>query len=217
MSICQELPFDVNGSVSTLANGDLQVTLIADGLVLTDGNISPGLWFYGTSNHATLGFNLDGHGFKASEISVSGSWTDSTSGIVTPITNLTLGSQTYEAFGAFGFNVNCGFACQVGYNNTVTHVDMLKLDIHDSAHPLTLANLIANQNGNLFGFDLWTNQRMGPDGTVGNGWPDGSSTGFSAVQVAPAVPEPSTWAMMLLGFAGLGFVFHRSRHGARVA
>jgi PEP-CTERM motif len=29
--------------------------------------------------------------------------------------------------------------------------------------------------------------------------------------VGPGVPEPSTWAMMLLGFAGLGFAFHRSR------
>jgi hypothetical protein len=26
-----------------------------------------------------------------------------------------------------------------------------------------------------------------------------------------AVPEPSTWAMMLIGFAGLGFVFRKSR------
>jgi PEP-CTERM motif len=29
--------------------------------------------------------------------------------------------------------------------------------------------------------------------------------------VAPGVPEPSTWALMLLGFAGLGFAFRRSR------
>jgi hypothetical protein len=28
-------------------------------------------------------------------------------------------------------------------------------------------------------------------------------------EVAPAVPEPSTWAMMLLGFAGIGFMAHR--------
>jgi hypothetical protein len=28
---------------------------------------------------------------------------------------------------------------------------------------------------------------------------------------ASAVPEPSTWAMMLLGFAGLGFAFRQSR------
>jgi hypothetical protein len=25
------------------------------------------------------------------------------------------------------------------------------------------------------------------------------------------VPEPSTWAMMLLGFAGIGFVYRRRR------
>ena len=25
------------------------------------------------------------------------------------------------------------------------------------------------------------------------------------------VPEPSTWAMMLIGFAGIGFVFRQSR------
>jgi hypothetical protein len=28
---------------------------------------------------------------------------------------------------------------------------------------------------------------------------------------APAVPESSTWAMMLLGFAGLGFAAYRGR------
>jgi hypothetical protein len=26
-----------------------------------------------------------------------------------------------------------------------------------------------------------------------------------------SVPEPSTWAMMLIGFAGLGFAFRQSR------
>jgi hypothetical protein len=31
---------------------------------------------------------------------------------------------------------------------------------------------------------------------------------FAAISV---VPEPSTWAMMLLGFAGLGFAFRKSR------
>jgi hypothetical protein len=29
-----------------------------------------------------------------------------------------------------------------------------------------------------------------------------------------AVPEPSTWAMMLLGFAGLGFAGYRKSHKA---
>jgi hypothetical protein len=36
----------------------------------------------------------------------------------------------------------------------------------------------------------------------------GLVTGFNAVA---AVPEPSTWAMMVLGFAGVGFMTHRRR------
>jgi hypothetical protein len=32
-----------------------------------------------------------------------------------------------------------------------------------------------------------------------------------------AIPEPSTWAMMLLGFAGLGFAAYRKAHSARNA
>ena len=36
-----------------------------------------------------------------------------------------------------------------------------------------------------------------------------------AVNVASDVPEPSTWAMMVLGFAGLGFAgYRRSRKTA---
>jgi hypothetical protein len=32
-----------------------------------------------------------------------------------------------------------------------------------------------------------------------------------SVTVGSSVPEPSTWAMMLIGFAGLGFAFKQSR------
>ena len=35
--------------------------------------------------------------------------------------------------------------------------------------------------------------------------------------VPPAVPEPSTWAMLLLGFAGLGALAYRRRSGSRPA
>jgi PEP-CTERM motif-containing protein len=33
----------------------------------------------------------------------------------------------------------------------------------------------------------------------------------SPLSATSAVPEPATWAMMLLGFAGLGFAFRQSR------
>ena len=44
-----------------------------------------------------------------------------------------------------------------------------------------------------------------------------SSAGFGTFAqprisgIAAAVPEPSTWAMMLLGFVGLGFALRQSR------
>jgi PEP-CTERM motif len=35
--------------------------------------------------------------------------------------------------------------------------------------------------------------------------------------IGGAVPEPSTWAMMLIGFAGLGFAAYRGRRKAVLA
>ncbi|MCK1636032.1 PEP-CTERM sorting domain-containing protein [Bradyrhizobium sp. 157] len=35
---------------------------------------------------------------------------------------------------------------------------------------------------------------------------------FDPNAVTPAVPEPSTWAMMILGFAGVGFMAYRRRN-----
>jgi hypothetical protein len=51
-----------------------------------------------------------------------------------------------------------------------------------------------------------------PDECVGqpNGRPLGTFAALETVSVL--VPEPATWAMMLIGFAGLGFAF---RHSAR--
>jgi hypothetical protein len=40
---------------------------------------------------------------------------------------------------------------------------------------------------------------MSPNGNTGN------------VGSVAAIPEPSTWAMMLIGFFGLGFAFRQSR------
>jgi hypothetical protein len=63
-------------------------------------------------------------------------------------------------------------------------------------------------------------------GTVNfaGGLAPGATTYFSLEEQLPlnsitvgGVPEPSTWAMMLLGFAGLGFAFRQSRRKASFA
>jgi hypothetical protein len=52
--------------------------------------------------------------------------------------------------------------------------------------------------------------------------PDGTKGGIlylnvDGINLANAVPEPSTWAMMLLGFAVLGFLAHRRRRQTKLA
>jgi hypothetical protein len=42
------------------------------------------------------------------------------------------------------------------------------------------------------------------------------NTGFIGATVAPPVPEASTWAMMILGFAGVGFLAYRRRGEPRL-
>ena len=37
----------------------------------------------------------------------------------------------------------------------------------------------------------------------------------SIVTISAAVPEPSTWAMMILGFIGVGFMAHRRKHNGQ--
>lgn len=68
-------------------------------------------------------------------------------------------------------------------------------------------------------------------GTVSDGYwfnRDNSGWDFSAAHApavfsvlgadaVPAVPEPSTWAMMILGFAGVGFMTYRRRKTAALA
>ena len=44
-----------------------------------------------------------------------------------------------------------------------------------------------------------------------------STVSFDATQAAPAVPEASTWAMMILGFAGIGVLAYRRRRNGFAA
>jgi len=46
------------------------------------------------------------------------------------------------------------------------------------------------------------------------GWTDHNYTDEQFVFTVAAVPEPSTWAMMILGFAGVSFLAYRRRNSA---
>ncbi len=70
--------------------------------------------------------------------------------------------------------------------------------------------------------DLWGDGDLFGPGTTtyGVGVTDGVQAlayQFAGVEASAAVPEPATWAMMLLGFGGLGYGLRRSRRRAMFA
>ena len=93
---------------------------------------------------------------------------------------------------------------------------------------------VASGNSCTFSFRITTADPTASDGDMGQWsikaqiqaqWFDITINNFrtdtfnfnDTVNVTDPVPEPSTWAMMLIGFAGLGFAFRHSRKRRAVA
>jgi hypothetical protein len=53
--------------------------------------------------------------------------------------------------------------------------------------------------------------------TAGESFKEFKEVQFSAASIPPSIPEASTWAMMILGFVGLGYVGYRRGNAARAA
>jgi hypothetical protein len=90
---------------------------------------------------------------------------------------------------------------------TVTHDDGLTLVINGTTvidepgptSPTTDMHTYTGPTG-TFAFQLVYGETLGPPAELQISLP-----------LSSAVPEPATWGMMLLGFAGLGFAFRQSR------
>jgi outer membrane lipase/esterase len=108
---------------------------------------------------------------------------------------------TLQEFDLFGFNANIlANAAALGFTNTT---DPCFTNTPGSA----AATSECGPNGkNIDSFLYWDD--IHPTARVQAMWAEG----FRA-----AVPEPSTWAMLLLGFAGLGFAGYRRSARARAA
>jgi PEP-CTERM motif len=80
---------------------------------------------------------------------------------------------------------------------------------YESGQPLSESSVFANSTFESLGLTA---------GTYVENWGSGATADSFTVVVegaASPVPEPASWAMMLVGFAGLGFAgFHASRRGA---
>jgi hypothetical protein len=92
--------------------------------------------------------------------------------------------------------------------------------IGDTAAPIDGSGLVfvVNTNPNLdVGFNLWSNNNGSYTGFIAGNSPTAGQPiiYLNETGALTAVPEASTWAMMLAGFGGLGFAaFYRSRRSS---
>jgi hypothetical protein len=86
-----------------------------------------------------------------------------------------------------------------------------------------IVNVVQTASGVLAGVNMVFSPTFTPTSVDFNSFYFGFQPGTSLRQTetltfgVAAVPEPSTWAMMLLGFVGLGFAFRQSRRRASFA
>jgi hypothetical protein len=98
---------------------------------------------------------------------------------------------------------------------TVTNGEMFTAG-HDDGLTLIIDGITVISAPGPTSFQNTTDTYTGPSGTFAFQLVYGECCGAPAdlsisLPLSSAVPEPATWGMMLLGFAGLGFAFRQSR------
>ena len=176
------------GCLTNQPNGGGTVTVTQTGLntLAFDIELANGNQFVNTGFDASFGFNLS----NIASITYSG---------ITPVgftipggNPQSAGSLHMDGTGFFSFGLE-------GFGTGGSSPDGSSLKFTITAAGLDLSDLTTNAAGQFFAADVLS-------GTTGNtGAIDVSTVTMSSV------PEPSTWAMMLLGFFGIGFMAYRRR------
>ncbi len=165
--------------------------LVGGGVSVSFALDSPATFFASTGGgHITAAFNLD-TSITAADITDT---TPSSPGFtkVIPVTGVPGGTGT--GFGDFTAGL------QGDWKGTSNH---FAGPIDFTIAGVTVANFVVNSDGFYAVADA-----LGNKGTGDIGGKIGTIVG---------TPEPSTWAMMLLGFAGLGFAGYRNAQRDRIA
>jgi hypothetical protein len=156
---------------------------------------------YGTSRaQADIVWTVDGTFIGGG--TVTGTFTLNTYGFLE--NNYSLTTTAAGAFPGFTYTASDSF-----YSNGVFYVDFqpgYEQDLH-----LTFASslLVPNLNNVLGGYEC-----IGSFSCYVTAGPGGPTRYIGEGSFASAVPEPATWAMMVLGFLGVGFLAYR-RNGRK--
>lgn len=124
--------------------------------------------------------------------------------------DLKLGKFTLEP-GFFEPFFNDPFKLEVQFSSPVNDSATLVADVTGLVTIIAgIVHIDFNPDTVKFGNDLYT--LTVDDVTLGTLGPFGSSRNLEgAISMTAAVPEPATWAMIVIGFAALGFCAHRRK------
>jgi PEP-CTERM motif len=198
---------DCTGGCGTSSSNTVTVTDLGGGVLDISVSLASGFNFVSTG-FPNGGNGLAGFGFgltstftpisfiQGSTVFSTNGWTPS-SGTTTSPQSISGASLHFDGAGTF----SNGYA--MDWNPGASTPDGQTLDFHISATGLTLAGLAANSTGSFFVADVLGTNSAGV-----------RNTGIIDFALSSAVPEPSTWAMMILGFLGVGFVAYRRKNQA---
>jgi hypothetical protein len=185
--------------------GTINVVLDVDGksLDITE-TLNPGFKFHENpdGNHHALTFSL----VNDPNVSISALAGNANFANFSLLSGGVAGSQSESPFGSFDYAIDCT-SCGHGFDGG--NAGPLSFVLTPASGTLSLTSLQFNTY-NLqhiyFGSDLVVNADNANTGNAG-----ATFTPDHAGDNGPAAPEPSTWAMMILGFAGVGFMAYRRR------
>lgn len=176
--------FDPTASIAPTGTilGVVTITDVAGG-VTVDVTLQNGAKFVHSGGHTSFGFDL----VPTTALTLASQITGLTAGytLLTPLP----GSYPDPAFGPFSYGISCSSCGNGGSDPQPGPLDFTITGVSTSD--------FLNVNGNAFAADL-----IGPSGGTG---------AVAGGPLVASVPEPATWAMMLLGFLGIGFMAYRRK------
>jgi hypothetical protein len=171
--------------------GTITVTEIAGGKLNISQTLNAGYRIHdGNANHNAFAFKIVGDPAITIENLTAGFEAIA----LAPVSNV-----DSPPFGSFFTGIDCTTACGPGWNNG--YAGTLSFTV-SAASQLNLASLSFNT---VEGNDVYfTTDVVNANGDTGN-------VGALLKSTTPPLPEPATWAMMLIGFGMIGGAMRRGR------
>jgi len=195
-------------SFASAARADfiLDLTPVGQNVNFDNASVAAGLVFHGTSGSEIIDFKANVDVVTAGGAASINAASSGRPPVTTPINTLWITPQDDAAFNLFSFR-------GAVFTNADQQIKVTITDQFDSVF-----NFLITDNGDFtrIGFEA----KPGTGELIKTIRIDGLGAGFDYFKqlgfgyqpdITTAVPEPSTWAMMLLGFFGVGFLAYRRK------